>query len=156
MISKDARCPSFLVITHNRSLDVGRCVGIVGFVGDLIARKEANNIVVLAQLINDVLVALKQLNVPLRFVSGFMELVDDDKPYTKFGAFLPIDRQCRLAEITNDINPSVVQHLHACRVIFCGVDGIGTDDIGLERLEEGNIAFAVGLVRERIRIFGTL
>lgn len=57
-----------LGVTHG-SLDVGRRASVGPVVGDFVARKEANDVVVLAHLVHDSLVAAEQVNVPCRAIA---------------------------------------------------------------------------------------
>lgn len=56
-------------ITHHRGLDVCRCARVIRLVCNFVASEEANDIVVLAQFVDDVLVPLEEFDIPLGVLS---------------------------------------------------------------------------------------
>ena len=64
-----------------------------GIVGDLVTREETDNVVVLAKVVDNSLVTLEQINIPYRVVA--------------------VDGQGGLAQVSNDIDTSGVEQLHA-------------------------------------------
>ena len=118
----------------NSSLDEGRGLRVGVVVGDFVAGKEANDVAVLAELIDDIRVALEQVHGPLGIIAN--------------------DGEHRLAQIADDVDTCVIQQLHALRVILGGVNGVGTNRVGAQRLEKRNIAPARRGVGERVNIFG--
>ncbi|KAI6776278.1 hypothetical protein HG530_000223 [Fusarium avenaceum] len=117
-------------------LDEGGSLGVADVVGNLITGKETDNVVVLSKLIDNADVALVQLNVPLGVVS--------------------VDRDAGLRKIGDNVDTGIVEQLHASLVVGLGVDGVGSDDVGTELLEERNITLASFLVGKRINVLGRL
>ncbi|KAI6770993.1 hypothetical protein HG531_009848 [Fusarium graminearum] len=113
-------------------LDKGRSLGVGDVVGNLVTGKETDNIVVLAELIDNVNVSLVQLNVPLGVVS--------------------VDGEGRLGKIRDNVDTGIIEELHTSRVVGRGVNGVGSDDVGTELLEERDIALTSLLVGERVDV----
>lgn len=118
-----------LHVSHSR-LDIGRGAGVVGLVADFIARKEADDVGVVGQGVNDLGVVLVELHVPLGAVA--------------------VDGQAGLTEVGDDVDAGILQQLHAGGVIGIRVDGVGADDVGAQLLEEGHVTLANSLIAEGI------
>lgn len=61
-----------------------------------------------------------------------------------------VDGQARLAEVGDDVDASIVEKLHAGRMVRGRVNGVGADDVGAEIGQERDITLAVGLAAERV------
>lgn len=111
-------------------LDVGRGAGVVLGVGDLVTGKVANHVGVLGHLVDDGLVAGEEVGVPAGGVT--------------------VDGQGRLSQVGEDVDAGIVEELHAGGVIGRGVNGVGSDHVGAQLLEQRNVTLAVGLAGERV------
>lgn len=106
----------------NCSLDKGAGIGVGGIVGHLVTGKETQDVCVIGHGIDDLGVAEIQVIVPGRAVSN--------------------DGLARGRQISNHVDASICQHLHAW-VVVCGrVDGIDTDGVGAQLSEERNVSRA--------------
>lgn len=118
-----------LCVTHG-GLDKGRGHGVVLGVGDLVTGEEADDVGVLLHLVDDGRVAGEQVGVPAGGVS--------------------VDGQRGLAQIGEDVDAGILEQRHAGRVVGRGVDGIGSDHICAELLQQRNVTLAVGLAGEGV------
>lgn len=112
------------------SLDVGRSVGVGGVVGNLVTGEEADDVAVLAHLVDN----------------GGVALVESDVP----PGVVAVDGGGGLGQIADDVDTGIVEELHAGAVVGSRVNGVGTDGVGASGGHDGNITLAGGLVGERI------
>ena len=114
------------------SLDESAGVGVVGLVGDLVTGKEAKGVVELLHLVDDSGVASVQLVVPLRVIA--------------------YDGVIGLGQIGDNVDASVGEHGHALLVVGGGVEGVDTDGVCAELLENGNVTGATSDICERVLV----
>ncbi len=119
-----------LLHVADRSLDIGRGARGGVAVGDFVADEEARYVGVLGHGVDDALEELEEVDIPLRV-----------------GA---VDGDGGVAQVSNDIDARVGEHLHAIIVVAGGVDAVCTNEVGVERHQVGNVALAVGLAHERV------
>lgn len=98
--------------------------------------EETDNVVELAKLINDSLVAIEKLDVPGRAVT--------------------VDRQRRLTEIGNDVDAGLLEQVHTFSVVGLGVDGVRSDGVGSESSQQRDITLAGGSISQRVAVRGVL
>lgn len=118
-----------LCVTHG-GLDKGRSSGVVLGVGDLVTGEETDDVGVLLHLVDHGPVAGEQVGVPAGGVS--------------------VDGQRGLAQIGEDVDAGGLEQAHAGRVVGRGVDGIGSDHVCAELLQQRNVTLAVGLAGQRV------
>jgi hypothetical protein len=118
------------------SLDESAGQRVVRLVGHLVTGKETESVVVLHQLIDDVGVTGEEGSGPLRL--------------------LTVDRVARLGQVSNDVDASISESVHAVLVVLLGVDGIDTNCVGLELLEVLDVALAGGAVGKGVGDVKTL
>lgn len=115
-------------------LDVGRGVCVGAIVGDFVSDKEANDIGVFGKVVNDLGIVVVEVDGPLRVIA--------------------VNGLVGVAQVGNDVDAGVVEQLHAVIVVAIGVDAIGSDDVGVEVLEERHVSLAFALADERVGIGG--
>jgi hypothetical protein len=121
-----------LGIAHGR-LDKGRGLGVGLVGGHLVAGEEADDVLVLGELVHHVLVPLEQPNVP----EGIVRL----------------DGEARLRQVRDDVDARLFEQAHALRVVGRRVDGVGADHVGAQLLEQGDVLPAPWRIRERVDVF---
>mgnify|MGYP005989074053 FL=1 len=121
-----------LLAVTDGSLDVGGGRGVGGVVANLVTGEETDNVGVLAHLVDDGLVAVEKLSVPLGVVA--------------------VDGEHRLAQIGNDVDVVLVEQLHALAVILLRVNGVGSDDVGAELSKKRNITLASLSIGQRVLV----
>lgn len=114
----------------NSGLDESRGSGVVLGVGDLVTGEEADDVGVLLHLVDHGRVAGVQVGVPAGGVS--------------------VDGHGGLAQIREDVDAGSLEQGHAGRVVGRGVDGVGSDHVGAELLQQRDITLAVGLAGQRV------
>ena len=126
--------PSLDVCLHisSSSLDEWNGPDVGGIVGDLVPRKESEDIVEGSQCVDDAGIASEELSIP--------------------GWLVSIDGGVGGRQIGNDVDAGVLKHLHALFVVFRWVDGIYSDGICLELLEVGDVSFASVDVGQRVDV----
>ena len=118
----------------NSSLDIGAGFGVGLVVGDFVTGKETDDIGVGSEFVDNGGVAFIEIIVPLGVVT--------------------VDGGCRLSQIGNNVDASIVKEFHTLLVILLRVDGIDTDGVGVEFLQERDITFAGLDVGERVLVLG--
>lgn len=111
-------------------LDKGRSRGVVLGVGHLVTGEEANDVGVLLHLVDDGRVAGVQVGVPAGGVT--------------------VDGHGGLAQIGEDVDAGGLEQRHTGRVVGRGVDGVGSDHVCAELLQQRDITLAVGLAGEGV------
>lgn len=104
----------------NGGLHVSRSNGVVGLVGNLVTGKETQDVGVVVESVHDGGVSLQQLGVPRRAVS--------------------VDGVLWLGQVGNDIDTGIVQRLHTLGVVLGGVQGVHSDDVGVQVLQVRNVS----------------
>jgi len=112
------------------SLNISGSGGVVGLVGDLISSEEPENVAVALEGVNHGRVASVNGVIPLRRVT--------------------VDRRLRLGKIADDIDACILQQLHARGVVRFRVDGVHTDGVGPQLLEQRNIPLTSSFVGEGV------
>ena len=107
------------------SFDVGHGLSGSNTVSNFIASKEAESVVVTGHGVNDTGVAVVQGELP--------------------GRITAVDGDACVGEISNNVDASVGEKLHAIIVIGCRVNVVGTNDVGAQLLHVGDVALAGGL-----------
>jgi hypothetical protein len=120
----------------NGSLDESAGVGVVGLVGNLVTSEETESVVVRSHRVNDLGVTGVELIVPRRVVAD--------------------DGGIGLGQIGDDVDASVCKHRHALVVVGGGVNGVDTDGVCAELLENGKITRAAGNIGEGVLVVTTL
>lgn len=112
------------------SLDEGGGGGVGLVVGDLVAGEEADRVRILAEVVNDTLVPSEEVRVPARVVT--------------------LDRLAGDAEIRDHVDACVGEGVHARLVVGRGVDGVDTDGVGAQLLQEWDVTRAARRIRQRV------
>lgn len=112
------------------SLDKGRGVGVGVVVGNLVTSKEAKDVGVASQSVNNGGIALEKVDGPGRRVS--------------------VDGKTRLGEIGNDVDAVLGKQVDAVVVVLGSVDGIDAQHVSFETQQVGQVTFASGAVGQRI------
>ena len=118
-----------LHIPHRR-LDIRHAIGGSNAVGNLVTSEEAEGIVITSQGIDDAGVPVVERELPGRVTS--------------------IDGDGRVGEIGDNVDARIRKKLHAVVMVGGRVNGVGTNDVGAQLLQVGNITLAGGLVGQRI------
>ena len=103
-------------------LDVCHRVGVVDLVGDFVSGEEADDVGVLGEGIDDLGVASEEIRVPGRVVR-----------YDGFAG---------RGQIGDEVDTGIGEGGHTLIVVLAGVDGVGTDNVGAQLGQVGNIALA--------------
>lgn len=114
------------------SLDVSHGSSVVVIVRDLITSEETNDVGVRSESVDNLGVTSEQFCIPLG-VGGNNGL---------FGS----------RQITDDVDSSIGQGVHAVVVRLVRVDSVGTNNVGAEREEVWDITFTSGSINERIDV----
>lgn len=118
----------------NSRLDKGSRSSLVVCADILVPGKEANDILVLLQRVHYAGVSLIERDVPFGIVG--------------------LNRRARLPKISDDINVSGGELCHAIIVVLGRVDGVYTQDVGVDLLEVWDIALAGTAIGQRVRVAG--
>lgn len=114
-----------LAVAHS-GLDKRRRVAVGLVVSDLVAGKEAQRVLVLAQVVDDASVPRVEVCRPRRAVA--------------------VDGFARYAQVSNHIDARGVESIHARGVVGRRIDGVHTDGVGAKLLQERDITLAAGSV----------
>jgi hypothetical protein len=117
------------------SLDIGRRIGVVALVDDLVTREKEEQVVVVRESVNggkDVL----EVDVVVRAVESL--------------SILTVERVLGGVCVESNVDTRVVEHLHALVVVLGIVNGVDTDGVDTEILEVGDIALQALEIEERV------
>lgn len=116
----------------NSCFDKCACVSRLHGIGDLVAGKEPEGVAEPGHGVNDVRVPGVQCSLPAGIVA--------------------VDGLGGVREVGYNVDAGIGEHVHACRVVLCWVDGVDADRVGVEVLQDGNIALARCLVGEGVLV----
>lgn len=111
-------------------LDEGRGGGVGLVVGDLVAGEEADRVRILAEVVDDPLVPGEEVRVPARVIA--------------------LNRLAGDAEVCDHVDACVGEGVHARLVVGRWVDGVDTNRVGAQLLQEWDVTRAAGRIRQRV------
>lgn len=116
----------------NSSLDKSTGIGVGIVVGDFIASKETHDVGVAGKAVDDGGVASVEIIVPSRVGTN--------------------DGVAGRGQIGDNVDASIVQHLHALVVVGRRVDGVDTDGVGSHSRQVGDISLTLGSICQRVDV----